>query len=138
MQPKRPFSRAHFPENFNKPGLFLGPPGAFWGIARGTKVTIFYKTGAFSAFFAAISGSSEDDFRHRRDGHFFARDGHYDSNDHREHWNDGFRVVGNFSFSPPLSPRSPHRQITEAPQPLVRCRNTENVYLYNIGKIFTM
>ena len=71
----------------------MGSSGAFRGIARTAKVTTFYKTGPFSASFAAVSGTFEDSFQGRRDGHFFARDGHYDSNDHRERKNDGFRVV---------------------------------------------
>ena len=104
---------------------------------RTAKVTAFYKTEAFPAFFAAISASFEDDFQHRRNGHFGARDGHYDSNDHRERKNDGFRAVRELPFSPPPYPRRAYRQIVEDPEALARCRNARNVYLHIVRKKFT-
>ena len=95
----------------------------FGGIARGVKVTTFYKIGTVGAFFAAIFGSDEDVLGSRRDGHFDARDGHYDSNDHRERKNDGFRVVRKWRFSPPPPPRHAYRQIMEGRNALDGCRN---------------
>ena len=105
---------------------------------RAVKVTVFYKIGALSAFFAPIFGFSEDDFWGRQDGHFFARDGHYDSKDRREHFKGRFRVVRKLPFSAPLSPRRAYRQTTEDRNALARCLKTENVYLYIFGKNFTI
>ena len=116
----------------------MGSLGALRGMARGTKVTTFYKTGTFSAVFAAIFGSLEDYFPGRRDGHFDARDGHYDPNDHRERKNDGFRAVRKLPFSPPPSPRRAYRQMAGGQKALAGRPNAQNVYLYILGKIFTI
>ena len=110
----------------------------FWGTARAAKVTTFYKIAAFRTSRAAIFGSFGDGFPRRRDGLFFARDGHYDSNDHREHRNDGFRVARKLPFSPSPPLRRAYRLTTEGLSTPARCRNAENVYLCNIRKIFTM
>lgn len=117
----------------------FGVIGAVSGYREGPKSNrFFYKTEAFIAFSAAIFGSSETGFRSHKDGHFFAHDGHYDSNDHREHQKDRFRVVRKLPFSPPPSPRRAYRQKTEGRKALARGRKARNVYLYIFGKYFTI
>ena len=98
----------------------------------------FYKIGTLVTLFASIFVFFRDDFRSRRDGHFFARDGHYDSNDHREHSKGRFRVVRKLSFSSSPHPRRAYRQAIEGRKALARCLNGRNVYLYIIRKIFTV
>lgn len=117
----------------------FGVIGAVSGYREGPKSNRFFtKPRHLSPFQPLFSALPRQVFGVTKMVIFFARDGHYDSNDHREHQKDRFRVVRKLPFSPPPSPRRAYRQKTEGRKALARGRKARNVYLYIFGKYFTI